>query len=186
MIKWLITPILFIILSCGTSAPIIDDNKLNNSNDSKSADAYNVLLNISHHGAYCGGMAPTPEMLAALNYQQANTIFVLVHKSSNTKANVKTDSLGVLKLSLVPGQYAIREYFKNCSFDEFLAQQKTAEGQYFEHTGGDECYRNWWETNLLDFEITQKDSVLTHKLSTSTRCFVGNNPCLIYTGPYPP
>ncbi len=182
MNKWLIIVTATILVSCGHTKELPEENII----ESHQEKGYNVLLNISHHGSYCGGMAPTSEMLAALNYQQANTTFVLIHKSSNTKANVKTDSLGILKLSLVPGEYAIREYFKNCTFEEFIKQQKTAEGEYFQHTGGDECYRNWWEANLLDFEISDTLSILKKDLSTSTRCFVGNNPCLKYTGPYPP
>lgn len=176
-----------VLISCGTSKDLKEE-KIVETIETESTDLneYNIVISVSHSDSYCGGMAPTPEMLERLHYMKANTSYILLHKASGTKASVKTDSLGVLELDLVPGEYALREYFKNCTFEEFLKQQKTADSQYYQQTGGDDCYKNWWKANLLDFEITDTSNLQEFRVNTSTKCFTGNNPCLMYNGPYPP
>lgn len=146
-----------------------------------------VHLSFSHFIPYCGGMAPTQEMLDRRVSKQSNTTYLFLNKSEGTQVKVKTDSLGELKLDLAPGEYAIREMYKYCSFEEFKEKfYKEPSDFYRENQGGEDCYKNWWAANLVDFTITDVDSVYTYQLQTSDRCFTGNNPCIMYSGPYPP
>jgi hypothetical protein len=145
----------------------------------------NVNITITHHAPYCGGMAPSQDMLDRLVTPMSNTQYNLINLKTLEKTKVKTDSLGILYLDLGIGSYAIQELFKDCTFSEFLQQNITTSGTYSQDLGS-ECYKKWWKSYLGEFTIISKDELQHLNLSESESCFTGRNPCVMYTGPYPP
>jgi len=144
----------------------------------------NIIIFIDQYIPYCGGASPSEEQMN--NYQAfGNTDFVLVNIETGEKIIVKTDSTGHLNLSLPIGKYGIKEIFKNCTFQEFYQNALSQSNSYIQEMD-EECYRNWWSSYLGEFSITESTSVIKEHYSTSQGCFTGNNPCIIYTGPYPP
>lgn len=144
----------------------------------------NVSIYIDHYYPYCGGAAPSYEQMN--NYQaMANSNFVLVNLETGKKQIVKTDSTGHLNLLLPVGKYGIKELFKDCTFNEFLQKNTSSQGSYIQDMGED-CYKNWWASYLGEFSITDPSLIIDGHYSLSEGCFTGNNPCIVYLGPYPP
>ncbi len=144
---------------------------------------YNFEFEIIRYFPYCGGAAPTEEMLNRYSPEKAE--FVLTNLKTNKKTTFKTDSLGVKKMQLKSGKYGIKEKFKDVPFDEFYANfyQKS---NNFAKSQGKDCYREWWKSNLVEFEITDTTTVLKKKIVIQDACFIGKNPCLEFVGPNPP
>lgn len=144
---------------------------------------HNVKIYFSHYYPYCGGAYPTDEQqnnYVIRNYEK----FALINIDTNDTLFVKTDSVGYLKLNLPQGNYKIKEMYQLCSFNEFLSKYQTNESGYVQ-SDGQNCYRSWWESSLIEFTITGS-TPLQNSVTTADRCFVGSNPCLFYNGPYPP
>jgi len=148
-------------------------------------DKSNIQITITHYTPYCGGAAPTQEMLDNRNHPMSNTSYNLINLDTKEKTKVTTDALGVLHLDLGIGNYAIQELFKDCSFEEFKKQNITSSGMYQQDLGSD-CYEQWWKSYLGEFNVISMDEKKHLNMSESESCFTGNNPCLMYTGPYPP
>ncbi len=148
-------------------------------------DKSNIQITITHYTPYCGGAAPTQEMLDNRNHPMSNTSYNLINLDTKEKTKVTTDALGVLHLDLGIGNYAIQELFKDCSFEEFKKQNITSSGMYQQDLGSD-CYEQWWKSYLGEFNVISMDEKQHLNMSESESCFTGNNPCLMYTGPYPP
>ncbi|OFZ66391.1 MAG: hypothetical protein A3D92_24185 [Bacteroidetes bacterium RIFCSPHIGHO2_02_FULL_44_7] len=102
------------------------------------------------------------------------------------KVGVQTNENGILYLNLPKGRYAIRELFKDCTFAEFVEKNPPQSGSYLIPSPDSDCYKNWWESNLGEFEITDPASTQLFMWGTGSRCFTGINPCVEYYGPYPP
>ena len=145
----------------------------------------NIVINFTHHSPYCGGAAPSQEMLNRLNQPMSNTTYNLINLKTLEKTKVKTDSLGELHLDLGIGSYAIQELYKDCSFPDFMKQDNSRIGMYIEDLGP-ECYKKWWQSYLGEFTVISIDERQQLNMRESESCFTGKNPCLIYTGPYPP
>ena len=108
------------------------------------------------------------------------------NKSNKEERVIKTDSLGIVELNLESAKYTVREVFKNKPFSEFYQQNSLAKSkQKYFATKDKECYKKWWQKNLIDFEIKDTTSILYLEAIIPMRCFVGKNPCLIYRGPMP-
>ncbi|MCH2236135.1 MAG: hypothetical protein MK078_18025 [Crocinitomicaceae bacterium] len=146
---------------------------------------HNVLITLSNYHPYCGGMAPTPEMLENQTSPYSNTVFIFIDKNKGTEERIKTDENGMYKLILPAGEYAIRETFKDTTFEAFYEQNLMPNSEFYS-SGDKNCYKDWWEANLLEFEVTQTDTVYQFFATRYARCFTGNNPCASYDGPYPP
>jgi len=144
-------------------------------------EQHNVEVQITQTFPYCGGAAPTEEMMN--QSRPANGNYILVNKTSKQKSTVVADSTGTIYLNLENGEYSLRQTYKDMTFEEFYAKN-SGKGNSFISRDVD-CYRKWWENNLLDFTINDTTEVKT-KVTFGSACFTGNNPCLIYTGPYPP
>ena len=147
------------------------------------ADDFNVQITIRQHIPYCGGAAPTDEMLNRSILVSSN--FVMVNLTTGDKSIISTSTTGMVQLNLPLGKYIIKETFKDVPFEDFF-QKNMITGKGNTLPGSEECYRKWWERNLLEFEITPNTEKHLLIASLYTRCFTGNNPCEIYTGPYPP
>jgi len=145
-----------------------------------------VIITIHHYTPYCGGAAPSQDILARQNQAQRNTTFLLINLETNKKTEVKTDSNGVLKLKLPDGKYGIKEKYKDCSFKEFMEQYEKETGQNYIPNNDSDCYKKWWMSNLGEFEITASSPIQEFNWQTRSACFVGRNPCVNYIGPWPP
>jgi hypothetical protein len=144
-------------------------------------EEHNVIVKITGHTPYCGGAAPTFDQMN--NYYTYQSSLILIDLNDNTKTIIKSSGDGYY-LSLPMGKYAIKEAFKDVPFKSFVANHEIKGMYYME--GTEECYKNWWKSNLFEFEVTDKDSVIVLETTIGESCFTGNNPCVQYTGPYPP
>ena len=149
-------------------------------------ESFNVVFEIWHYSPYCGGAQPHPETLASLNHLMSNTTYILIDKKRGKQTNVKTDSLGKLSLRIPKGKYAIRETYKDISFEAFYELYYVEPNEYYVADGDKDCYKKWWASSLHDFEVSNTNTLLEQKIETSSSCFSGRNPCVIYRGPYPP
>lgn len=166
------------------------DKKKSHKEDSPQAESAqilsgpNVSIYFTHYYPNCGGAAPDESQMN--NFQPlCNTPFLLMNLITNTDTLVKTDSTGRLNLNLAPGKYGIKELYKDIPFDEFYQKYNIGADMYTQNMGK-ECYQDWWSRLMLEFVITDETTTIQLEASTSDACFTGNNPCLIYTGPYPP
>lgn len=143
---------------------------------------FNVHLHIQHHYPYCGGAAPTEEMMN--NYVAVSGTYILINHTNNSESNVLAKN-GSIKIQLAPGRYSLRETYKNIPFNDFYAKHSVENGSNKQNRSED-CYKTWWESNLFEFEIGDTTKLIEQSTTTSSRCFIGINPCQIYTGPWPP
>ena len=184
-----------LLFSCGSSKDIkkdiiedkiVDEVDLTDETHLDDLDDHNISITITHFQPWCGGMAPTEEMMERQTQLQRYTSFILLDIISGEKSKVKTDSTGTLYLKIAPGKYAIRELYKDCTFEEFKAENYREPDDYYVVNGQADCYETWWASNLGTFEILAGDEIQHFDWSTRDRCFTGNNPCVSYTGPWPP
>ena len=89
---------------------------------------------------------------------------------------------GIANYRLQPGHYQLWWRSKTLSFEEFKKQESPDMGKMKSYKD-DACFRTWYETPDYDFKV-EEDS--TYEVTYTNRCFVGRNPCMIYTGPPPP
>ncbi len=183
----LLTAILLVLSACSSvknstsTNDELTDVKIEILEEMGAIEYHNVEVQVMQHFPYCGGAAPTEEMMN--QYSPASGNYILVNKVDSSKTTVIADSTGTIYLFLENGEYAIRQMFKDMSFEAFYAKNND-NGNSFTSRGID-CYRKWWEKNLLDFTVNDTTEVKT-KITFGSACFTGNNPCLIYNGPYPP
>ncbi len=147
-------------------------------------DTINVKIKILEYTPYCGGMAPTQEMLDN-RVHPANGIYVLENLNTGKSERVKTDNFGVLHLNLTPGKYGIKELYKDVPFNEFYTTYLDTTNQFIMNKDK-LCYEDWWSSYLSGFEIINPDTLIQLNATINNRCFTGKNPCQDYTGPYPP
>lgn len=137
--------------------------------------------------SYCGGAAPTEEMLAALAKPQpyVGKVFYVRKGNRNTLASeivtrITTDSIGAFSVELAAGTWSLiqEEQVKEIDSNNY---KNTAT-----HQVDMDCLRKWWSEPYEIIEI--KDSAITDlHFSFHRRCFINSDiPCFNYTGPYPP
>lgn len=178
-----------LLLSCTLSKPQVSSNTIDSSNTNtihsentvQKEDNYNVTIKIQQYHPYCGGAAPGPDQLN--NYSNYGGELILTNIISGEKSSLFSKN-GVYQTYLDKGTYTIKEKYKDVSFEEFV-KNNSRDGEYY--TGGtEECYKMWWESNLFNFKVTSVDTLINLETSIGSSCFTGNNPCIQYTGPYPP
>ncbi len=176
--------------SCGTTDVIteksISSEEVNTSKQKesvqKSDTAFNVQFTVRQYIPYCGGAYPGEDQLN--QYAVIHGGLLLINLETKEKSPLRANDEGLFQLMLPPGKYAIKEEFKDIPFEQFVQQHKK-EGMYL-IPGTDECYKKWWSGYLGEFEINENVPPLNFDYSLRNSCFTGNNPCDIYTGPYPP
>ena len=146
-------------------------------------DMFNVRITLNHYYPYCGGVYPTDDQMN--DYQPENGSFLLIDLESGEKRTVVTEGAGIIQLNLKPGRYGLKETFKDCSFDDFMKRFPQPDNDTYLQTNPD-CYKNWWASNFMEFTVTAVETQLELSHTFFDQCFIGYNPCLIYTGPYPP
>lgn len=183
----LLISLTLLLLACGSSKEAVveseETSKLSDTTQIKDEiHTFNLQLSIQEYTPYCGGEAPSEEMKN--NYAPVSAQFVLIDSKNNSKTNIISNN-GLIQLKLKPGRYKLREHFKDISFNEFYVKYVNKDKMYYQN-GSEECYKKWWNTNLFEFEIMDTTTVLKMEATLYNRCFTGNNPCIQYTGPYPP
>lgn len=172
----------FLFISCGSG---VKQHKTVVKPIKKPGEKYNFIYQITRYYPHCGGITPTEEQRNR-NSPERGT-FILVNLDTKEKSTFTTDSLGRSKFYLKPAHYIIKEKFKDTTFKAFYKQ-------YFQKTNkesaivskGKACYKNWWKTALVEFQIQDTTKVLSLQSRVSDACFTGKNPCLSFTGPMPP
>lgn len=149
---------------------------------SQNENEFNVKIQITEHIPYCGGAYPSDEQLN--NYIPYNETLVLIDITNGTKKDLNPKN-GILYLNLTEGKYAIKEKYKDVPFHEFYSSNNNTHESYIIQ-GDNDCYKKWWLSNLLEFEIKANDTSKTYDCAISSRCYTGINPCDYYNGPIPP
>ncbi|TNE56100.1 MAG: hypothetical protein EP338_00610 [Bacteroidetes bacterium] len=141
---------------------------------------------IEIHHPYCGGAKPTQEMLKGTMEAYKNTSFLVKtqmnnHKKKGTIARFQTDETGAFSVHLPgPGTYFLIHEDKTLSFADFVSKYKV-EKQHQSYVG-DEMAKKAYEQADAQFEVQEGKDV---QIVIRSRCFVGLNPLMKYTGPQP-
>ncbi len=148
-------------------------------------DTYTLYINVTEYRPHCGGMAPTPEMEANMTQPMSGMIYYLYKGERPTNMSdftkVVANNEGLIELEIVAGTYSMVTEDKLLSFDEFITLKKV-EGIHYSNQP-DSCYEEWRQHADFNVELVSDSTMY---LSINHRCFTGVNPCLEYTGPYPP
>lgn len=144
-----------------------------------------LTVTFQTHRPYCGGAAPTPEQENGFTEPMANKVFYLYKddrpKSVKDMVKVTTDAEGTFGIDLKDGRYSIISEDKILSLSDFIKKKKI-EGQFYEYSD-DACFETWRTTPEFIIDLAHA----TEKVVTiETDCYTGDNPCMKYTGPYPP
>ncbi|MFT5858964.1 MAG: hypothetical protein ACI865_001060 [Flavobacteriaceae bacterium] len=146
---------------------------------------YTLTMTIQGYHPHCGGMAPTPEIQANMTRPAGGAIYYMyegirpIKKSKFTR--IEANSEGIITLELPDGNYGLIQEDKLLSLDEFIALKKM-DGIHYQNKP-DSCYEDW--RSRSDFSV-QLSSDTTMLFTVNHKCFTGTNPCLDYSGPYPP
>lgn len=153
----------------------------------KSKQAVDVQFEIFQAFPYCGGAAPTPDMLEPQLDAFASCSLAICEVNENGErgkwmTTIVTDENGLAKSALPKGKYQLWLPSKLESFEEFMKIEKSVKGKFYSYEEV-ACFRTWYETPDFEFEVGTETSF---KFVYNNRCFTGHHPCLIYTGPFPP
>ena len=154
-----------------------------NTSESIAIPAHNVHIIIREQIPYCGGAYPSDDQLN--NSAPYGEEIVLINHKDSTRTIVYPMQNTGYYLPLEPGNYSIQEGYKNVSYHQFRSALYINYSEYIV-SGDEDCYKKWWESTLIDFTVTNSDTILTVNAFVSVSCYTGKNPCDYYTGPYPP
>jgi len=177
----------FIIVLCSVSSETIvsNDNEIKSeqtTSENIDIPVHNVKIQIIEYYPYCGGASPSHEELNRQGIYSENVL--LIDLSNNQKQTITPNNKGLYLLELKPGNYAIKEMYKNVPFDQFISTVGKTNGAYIIH-GSSDCYKNWWESNLKEFTVDSSVALTIVNCSISSSCYTGINPCDYYDGPIP-
>ena len=158
---------------------------------SSSAEEKKVTLtitgSITTSGSYCGGVAPSKEMLQDAQAERPMSGFT-VYVKKGTENNLLsyivdstcTDSKGNYSFDLRPGKYVLLQK-EQLNKDVY----KTYEASKWLQADVD-CMKLWWEKGLSTIAV-EKENIDSLNFHFQKRCFIPLGiPCLSYSGPYPP
>jgi len=165
---------------------------LKNSADAISETAENIWegkqtlsVTFQSHRPYCGGAAPTKEQENGFTEPIANQVFYLYKgerpQSVTNMVKVTTNDQGKFSIDLEEGTYSIIHGDKALQLNEFIKKKKI-DGSHYEYSD-DSCFEKWRTTPDFTINLAQ---AADETVVISESCFTGNNPCMQYTGPYPP
>lgn len=149
------------------------------------AEHYNVEGKITISSSYCGGAAPDPEMLRALQTPKAfagKQLYIRKGKTNDLSMpivdTVIADAEGHFSTQLTRGTYTI---ISDLQLDRSIFNRDFGNNIVVDTT----CLENWWSSGLTT--ITLEADTARVNFHFSRRCFVPEDiPCLNYMGPYPP
>jgi len=102
--------------------------------------------------------------------------------SAKEVQDVELDVAGNVTLQLEPGAYFLIQSDKMLSTDEFMKLNGPVVLQHYE-IKEKACFEKWQQTIDLNFKVVG-DTII--EMRKQARCYTGINPCIQYTGPYPP
>ena len=142
---------------------------------------------ITTSGSYCGGAAPSKEMLQDAQAKRTMSGF-MVYVKKGTENNLLsyivdstcTDSKGNYSFDLRPGKYVLLQK-EQLNKDVY----KTYEASKWLQADVD-CMKVWWGKGLSTITV-EKENIDSLNFHFQKRCFIPLGiPCLRYSGPYPP
>ncbi len=143
---------------------------------------YKLSGTVYKHNPYCGGIRPTPEIANGTNSVFADKTFGVVKDTTLRKVIKKftTDKDGKFSIKLPKGHYFIFFDFKLTDFESFY--KKFSEKKNFQKPNDRTCFFKWYKTPEYEIILSQDTTI---EFTINSRCFVGINPCMQYTGPRP-
>jgi hypothetical protein len=137
------------------------------------------------HKPYCGGAKPTYEASLGTTVPYANAMFYVKTVMNNdikkaTVAKIITDASGEFKVKLKPGTYILIHEYKTLSLSEFT--NKYNKPVHFQEFVGEKEAKMEFERPDAEFTLNENNSI---EITYNSKCFVGLNPLLKYTGPLP-
>lgn len=153
---------------------------------------YAVIVELTHSYSYCGGAAPSDELLQELQTPKPwSNKKLYLKKGSRNMLDSKVfkeamaDSLGIIRLHLPPGQYClVDEEKKDKTYYNYV--MKTFKEPTKEEGPVDmDCFNKWYATPELVLNISNK-SPKRYKLNIHHECKWSGKPCIPYFGPIPP
>ena len=151
----------------------------------KKTDDNIVIGTVKVHKPYCGGARPSPEMEKGTYMPFKNTSFIVKTSmandpKTNTVATFITDENGEFKINLKPGKYVVIHEDKALPFDKYVLKYNKPT-TYMQYVGDKEA-KNIYEMYDCQFIVEENKAV---EVILKSKCFVGTNFCLKYTGPLP-
>ncbi|MDG1842333.1 MAG: hypothetical protein P8I93_08305 [Crocinitomicaceae bacterium] len=152
-----------------------------------------VGLNLSAHihHPYCGGAQPTPEMLKG-NLSAMDTVFI-IKKTDKDLVNYVTNQKVIPPLTILDNNGKIEIQLKKGEYHFFMKDKlilnnnqfikKYSKNDKWHVFKGNDCLLKWKSTPDQTINLDRDKS---KKIILKSKCFVGLNPCLNYTGPLPP
>lgn len=148
---------------------------------------FNISGKVTQTSTYCGGAAPSEEILA--EYSKAKpyagkTFYIRKGNTNTLKSKIilsfKADEKGNFSFLLPPGIYSI---IQEAQVKEINAKDYNKSGSFQADVT---CLKNWWLKPYYTLEVKDKDVTELH-FKFHHPCFVSNDiPCIQYTGPMPP
>ena len=144
-----------------------------------------LSLTFQSQKPYCGGARPTKEEENGFTNPLANQVFYIYKderpSSVTNMIKVTTDAEGAFSIDLKNGIYSVISADKALPIDEFITKKKIID-QFYTYSD-DSCFKTWRTTPDFTIDLTQATNEV---VTISEKCFTGDNPCMQYTGPYPP
>jgi len=159
-------------MSCGTKKNQVENETI---------PIRNTELKVTVHVPYCGGARPTDDML---NIHKPVSATFMLRSDNGFEQKVTSNKLGVVNLALPTGIYHLKEFSKAVPFEMFFATEQEGKGNFIQ-IGNSDCYKEWWQKNVINFEITDTTTLLKADGKLFSNCYK-KNPCDKYTGPYAP
>ncbi len=152
--------------------------------ESKAAGWFVVCGKVTQVIPHCGGVwgesiwLPYSGMRFYIKQGQDN------NASNGPVQTITADEDGRFITALPVGTFCFLEHRKTQPLDPKLWTRPQSEN----HGGAtEECYRSWWQRCEMSFEFSLESLHQTGlEFTYSSRCFVGDDPCLQYYGPWPP
>ena len=142
---------------------------------------------ITTSGSYCGGVAPSKEMLEDAQATRPMSGFMIyVKKGTENKLSscivdsTFTDSKGNYSFDLRPGKYVLlqKEQLNKNIFETY----KSSKSIQVDH----DCMQLWWKKGLTTITVNT-EGMNNLNFHFQKRCFIPLSiPCLRYVGHYPP
>ena len=148
---------------------------------------YTVSGKVTRTSSYCGGAAPSEEILAGYanpSPYSGKTFYVRKGNTNDIKKAVvlkfKADSSGSFSFQLSPGIYSIiqEEQVKALALKKYSSTEFIQVDQ--------SCLKSWWKKPYMILTIKDKD-IVDLNFNFYHACFIsGDIPCMNYNGPMPP
>ena len=137
------------------------------------------------HLPYCGGAKPSKEIVKGKNVPYKSAVFYVKSSMNNdlkkqTISKIETDINGEFTLNIPQGKYFIIHEDKTLSFEKYLLKYNIPKPNY-EFIGEKEA-KIIFETADFEFVVEENKPI---EIIYQSKCFVGMNRCLKYTGPLP-